>query len=130
MHAYSKQCPHEVQPAEPDTVTAKTNRRWHQFSLKMMLMLVTLACVATMLGVRTFGLLQRAREHDSQIRHYASLRLTELSRRGDGQENAKGLALLAYHARMANTCRSAVWQPWIRTDERPPPEPEAWDATP
>src|SRR5436190_3472864 len=81
--------PHEVQPAEPD-VSEKPKRRWFQFSLRAMLIVMTL--VAIVLG-RVAYLRQMAVYHDrEQARHLGEWR--------QGYESFdKGLSSAAAEAR-------------------------------
>ena len=63
-----------------------------KYSLRSLMIVVTLACVVTMLTVRTTRLIGQAREHGLQHVHFLSIQFHERALRGNEEESAKGLA--------------------------------------
>jgi hypothetical protein len=111
---------HVVQPAEP-FVTAKLKRRWFQFSLRAMLMVMTL--VAIPLG-RVAYLRQMAAFHDAeQARHLGEWRQEYASYEkglGSAAEEARRRERYFHHKTLAAQYRKATYRPWTVVNEARP----------
>ena len=73
-----------------------------KYSLRSMMIVVTLFCVGVVFTVRAIPLLRRAKDHDELAR-----RLDQIS---DGVIPATRMAV--EHRKTAEAWRRAAWQPW------------------
>jgi hypothetical protein len=117
---------HEVQPAEPD-VSDNPKRRWYQFSLLTMLVVLTLLCV--FVGGRIEYLRRSAAFHGREVKILVS-RLRELTepnpavggtrmaKDGTNLDDLTRLAAeLTYHQKMQRRYSAAVYRPWTLVND-------------
>jgi hypothetical protein len=94
----------------------KPKRRWYQFSLKAMLVAVTLAAVLTgrityLRRMADFHQTERARVQ--KHRNY----LASVSFDTPPNEWLRLESMETHHARLASEYKQAVWQPWMLVQE-------------
>ncbi len=96
----------------------KPKRRWYQFSLKMMLVVMTLAGIVL---ARVAYLRQLAAFHEHEAERYAwKLESDEV---GYNQTMAvQDREMLRLHTTLATRFRNAVYRPWTIVDESLPPK--------
>ena len=111
---------HVVKPAEA-SITAKPKRRWFQFSLRAMLIVMTLVTIP--LG-RVAYLRQMALFHDrAQARHLGEWRQEYASYEkglSSAAEEARKRELYFHHKTLAAQYRKAIYRPWTVVTEAPP----------
>jgi hypothetical protein len=117
----------KVQPAEP-AVTAKPKHRWYQFSLRTLLLLVTLSATATGFGLwlrhRAFCLDMAAEYAEEQKNMGTSVMVVEGNETESELEALQAAGRLKDENRLRNSLRMeqayrrAIWRPW---EPRPTP---------
>ena len=96
-------------------MNAKPKRRWFQFSLSAMLVVMTL--VAILLG-RVAYLRQMAVFHDrEQARHLVQWRQDYAA---DSAREEIDRAMYFYHHSLGDQCRRATYRPWMIVYEKHP----------
>ena len=113
---------HEVQPTGADAVNAKAKRRWYQYSLRTLLLVVTV--VGLVLG-RIEYLRRKAAYHSGEARkHFATFRqrtrLSEDEARRDiayaRHDDADARGAL-HHLELAEQFEFARYYPWVLVSE-------------
>jgi hypothetical protein len=111
------------------TPSSIPHRRWLQFSLRTLLITVTLAALASGWWKHRDDCLARAEGHERQGREclFSTIHSWASSWAGDidkaeSEQDRNYLRLKRHHDQLAETYRLAVWQPWLRLwiDEAPP----------
>jgi hypothetical protein len=111
----------------PKTPTPR--RRWLQFSLRTLLITVTLAAVALGWWQHRGHCLTRVEGHERQGNTCLASTIHSWADSWDGdidkaksEQDANYLRLKKHHDQLAGAYRLAVWQPWLRLwiDEAPP----------
>ncbi len=111
--------------------TPQGKRRWYQFSLKTLLVAVTVAAIGMGTGAGWWNHRQFCRERaDQHVKGDHLLFGAELLD-WNRPEERRGWAKAGrnYHQRLANDYEHAIWRPWERfwIDETPPP---GWEQHP
>jgi hypothetical protein len=85
----------------------KSKRPWYQFSLKTLLVLISVICIALGFTIRAIPLLRLAKEHEEYSRRLAGLSdnyfMGEAAKKGEVK-----------HRDLATAYRRAAWNPWIK----------------
>ncbi len=98
---------------------AKLKRRWFQFSLRTLLLVLTLVCVSLGLKVRADRFHRRAADHWHKFMYFSSIRWVALPL-ANTLEEEMGFRCAKWHKEKAVACGYATWRPWMRVVETPP----------
>src|SRR6185436_693546 len=85
-----------------------------KYSLRSLMIVVTLACVVSAIAGRSYYLHRMAVFHGNE-----GLRIG-LQKRASLRDEISGVISFAQHLELAKRYRAAVWRPWTIVDTQPP----------